>query len=69
MTTTVTTTERPTDRGATDARTTRIGAGIGVASIVLVAAGFAIAAPTHATITSPRARSWPSTPAPAWPGR
>jgi hypothetical protein len=35
-----------------DARTTRIGAGLGVASIVLIASGFAIAAPTEATISS-----------------
>ena len=34
------------------ARTTRIGGGVGVASIVLIATGFAIAAPTEATITS-----------------
>lgn len=32
---------------------TRLGAGLGVAGIVLIATGFAIAAPTEATITSP----------------
>jgi hypothetical protein len=35
-----------------DARTTRLGAGLGVASIVLIAAGFAIAMPAEATIGS-----------------
>ena len=36
-----------------DPRTTRIGAGLGIASIALVATGFAIAAATEATIASP----------------
>jgi len=48
------TTPNPT-RVATDvsdARTTRVGAALGIASIVLVATGFAIAAPTEATLTS-----------------
>jgi len=36
-----------------DLRTTRIGAGLGIASIVLIATGFAIAAATEATIASP----------------
>ena len=38
---------------AADRRTTRLGAGLGIASIVLIAAGFAIASPTEATIASP----------------
>lgn len=32
---------------------TRLGAGLGIAAIVLIASGFAVAAPTEATITSP----------------
>ena len=43
------------DATSVDTRTTRIGAAHGVASIVLIATGFAIAAPTEATITSPEA--------------
>ena len=39
--------------GGIDPRTTRIGAGLGIASIALVATGFAIAAATEATIASP----------------
>jgi hypothetical protein len=35
-----------------DARMTRIGAGLGVASIVLIATGFAVAAATETTIAS-----------------
>ena len=38
--------------GAVDSRTTRIGAGLGIASIVLVATGFAVAAATETTIAS-----------------
>ena len=44
-------TPSPTSRLA-DARTTRIGAGLGVASIVLIATGFAVAAATETTIAS-----------------
>jgi hypothetical protein len=43
---------RRLDPGAADRRTTRIGAGLGVASIVLVATGFAVAAATETTIAS-----------------
>jgi hypothetical protein len=50
--TTNTLTAAPLAAQAPDTRTTRIGAGIGVASIVLIATGFAIAAPTEATIAS-----------------
>jgi len=39
--------------GAADHRTTRIGAGLGIVSIVLVATGFAVAAATETTIASP----------------
>lgn len=52
MTQTRTTPTQSTDVGAADTRTTRIGAALGVASIVLIATGFSIAAPTEATITS-----------------
>ena len=41
--------------GVVDTRTTRIGAGLGIAGIVLVATGFALAAATEATIASPEA--------------
>jgi hypothetical protein len=43
---------RRLDPGAADRRTTRIGAGLGVASIALVATGFAVAAATETTIAS-----------------
>jgi len=43
---------RRLDPGAVDSRTTRIGAGAGLAGIVLIAAGFAIVMPAEATITS-----------------
>jgi hypothetical protein len=43
---------RRLDPGATDRRTTRIGAGLGIAGIVLVATGFAVAAATETTIAS-----------------
>jgi hypothetical protein len=45
-------TRAATHAGAADSSTTRIGAALGVASIVLIASGFAIAAPTEATISS-----------------
>jgi hypothetical protein len=45
-------TRAATDVAGLDARTTRIGAGLGVASIVLMATGFAIAAYTETTISS-----------------
>ena len=43
---------RPT-RDPVDTRATRIGAGTGIASVVLIATGFAVAMPTEATISSP----------------
>jgi hypothetical protein len=43
---------RRLDLGTADRRTTRIGAGLGIGSIVLVATGFAVAAATETTIAS-----------------
>ena len=43
---------RRLDPGAADRTTTRIGAGLGIVSIVLVATGFAVAAATETTIAS-----------------
>jgi hypothetical protein len=43
---------RQLDPGAAGARTTRIGAGLGIVSIALVAGGFAVAAATETTIAS-----------------
>jgi hypothetical protein len=48
----MTTQTAPARRAATT-EGTRLGAALGIASIVLIAAGFAIAAPTEATISSP----------------
>jgi hypothetical protein len=46
--------EAPAERGAmTDTRITRIGAAAGIGGIVLIMAGFALAAPTQAVITAP----------------
>jgi hypothetical protein len=47
-----TSTQSTSDVTSANTRTTRIGAALGVVSIVLVATGFAIAMPTEATITS-----------------
>jgi hypothetical protein len=44
---------RRLDPGTADRRTTRIGAALGLLSIVLVATGFAVAAATETTIASP----------------